>query len=116
MFGVGALGLGCPPGVVGAEVAGAPQMPAELLALAILARSGPLLEAEPLLIPAPVDAVDQRELNASAPPPGFDPAVGLPRVAADVEDPYDGCCTEDGMFGLFEMGAEPDAWLWTEVK
>ena len=45
------------------------------------------MELEDLLIPAPDDAVDQRELNTSA--PAAEPLaaeVDLPRVAAEVDD------------------------------
>lgn len=65
----------------------APQMPAWLLALDRLARSGPLLDPAFLLTPAAVPAELQSDANASPPPlalpVGF--GAGLPKFAAVVD-------------------------------
>jgi hypothetical protein len=66
-----------------------PHIPASLFAFAMLARSGPLLTLL-LCTPAFEEAVDHKLLNASAPDPVEVLATGLPRVAADVEEEYDG--------------------------
>jgi len=97
MLGVGASGLDW----VGA---GVPQIPAELLALAILAKSGPF-EAPVFCLdkPAVEDAVDHNELNTSPLAAGLVVAVGLPSVEAEVEE-NDGCWTEEGKFGRLATG------------
>lgn len=111
----------CCPAV---ELAGAPQMPASLLAFAMLARSGPL-DAVLLCTPALVPAVDHRLAKASPPPP--EAAVfcaGLPRFAMDVEvaveDPKD-CGVDVGIDGRVVENADGVDWLLfiealTEVK
>jgi hypothetical protein len=66
-----------------------PQIPASLFAFAMLARSGPLLTLL-LCTPAFEEAVVHKLLNTSAPDPVEVLATGLPRVAADVEEEYDG--------------------------
>jgi hypothetical protein len=60
-------------------------MPALLFALAILARSGPL-SAALFCTPALELADDHRLPNASPPDVAADFAVGLPNIAAGVED------------------------------
>lgn len=88
MFGVGAVapGRGCdnPDGA-----AGAPHIPASLLALAMLARSGPFV-AFFVCTPAFVLAEDHKDPKASPPVGAFVLAVGLPSVAALVDDVKDG--------------------------
>jgi len=97
MLGVDAIGLDC----VGA---GAPQIPAELFAFAILAKSGPF-EAPVFCLdkPAVDDAVDHKELNTSPLAAGFVVDVGFPSVEAEVEE-NDGCWTEEGKFGRLATG------------
>lgn len=83
-------GAGDPlPPVLATEAA--PQMPAWLLALDRLARSGPFDDAAALLTPAAELALLQSEPKAS--PPLLDDAAfgaGLPSDAADVDDAYEG--------------------------
>jgi len=85
VFGVGATAPGRVPAL-------GPQMPASLLALAMLARSGPLLALVVLVCtPALAVAVDQSEPKASPPLAGVTLATGFPRDAIDVDDVYEGC-------------------------
>ena len=96
VFGVGAVAPGL--GVVLA----APQIPAELFAFAMLARSGPFCTPVVLLTPALVLAELQRLPNASPPPLDADFGVGLPNEAADVEDVYEGVAPVIGVDAVDE--------------
>jgi hypothetical protein len=71
-----------------AELALVPHMPASLFALAILARSGPLLGVVDLICtPALAVAVDHRDPKASPPlAVGVGLAAGFPSDAMVVED------------------------------
>lgn len=85
--------------------AGAPQMVASLLALAILARSGPF-DAVLLCMPDLLPALDQRFANASPPLLALlDFCAGLPRFAIEVgvelEDLNDDC-VDAGIVGRAE--------------
>ena len=96
MFGVGATAPGLVP-ILG------PQIPASLFALAMLARSGPLLAVAPLFgTPAEALAVDQRDPKASLPVVvGLE--AGFLRDAAEVEEAYEGCC------GVEKVGFDENA-------
>jgi hypothetical protein len=80
-----------------------PQIPASLFAFAILARSGPLLTLL-LCTPAFDEAVDHKLPKASAPAPVDALATGLPSVAAEVEEEYEGL-----LLFMFVAGWEENA-------
>ena len=76
----------------GLDPAIGPQMPASLFALAMLAKSGPLL-AGPLLPWTPAEALaeDHNDPKASLPLDVTGLGVGFPSEAADVDEVYDSC-------------------------
>lgn len=96
-------GRACPDGVLGVDTTApgldaalVPQIPASVLALAMDAKSGPLLDAVALLCtPAVALAEDQSEPNASPPVEVTGLGVGFPSEAAE-DGVRDGICVPNG--------------------